>query len=770
MTTSNRGDQHREAPAHTAPRHLAATPHDAGLPSDAELTRVVNQMYGGPFGGFSGGADVPTTADQPGASGAPLQHGMHRESATSLGVAEDRQVHALLHRQHGVPFSPSPAHDSGGSDGGYGKSFAYAPSSASPLLKGDGLAHSVGVRESKPPQADPPLLGSGTTPTAIGLEPGRAQTLPYPHSAAAQLGNQPAPSLPTGGLPSPNHGPQLPGHSRGGFGRPMPTSPEGVLTQNLPGTSRGAQSGFISPQGFQAGSGAPTSPLAATPLNIDVIDGFQSEEERILAYLPTCMARAANMVGQLPASDVGYGRRGDVPGAAGAPLGADDFYFLRRPPVQGGRGEAAAASTTTRPPGVAPNPAEELWAGRRVFNIEAIRNDFPILRERVQGQPLVWLDNAATTQKPTPVIQRLVQFYEHENSNIHRAAHELAARSTDAYEEARQTVARFLNAASPSEIVFVRGATEAINLVAQSWGRQHVGQGDEILITHLEHHANIVPWQHLASEKGATLRVAPVDDSGQVRLDEFQRLMTRRTRIVAFPQVSNALGTVAPAGEMVEIAHRYGAKVLIDGAQSIAHMPTDVQGLDADWYVFSGHKVFGPTGIGVLYGKEDLLNATLPWQGGGNMIQEVYFEKSSYQPAPNRFEAGTGNIADAVGLGAALRYLESLGMHNVNRYEHELLEYGTDLLRRINGLKLIGTAAEKASVMSFVLANRSNDEVGKILNSHGIAVRTGHHCAQPILRRFGLDSTVRPSLALYNTRGELDLLADVLRQIQTGRV
>jgi cysteine desulfurase / selenocysteine lyase len=402
------------------------------------------------------------------------------------------------------------------------------------------------------------------------------------------------------------------------------------------------------------------------------------------------------------------------------------------------------------------------------FEVQAIRRDFPILQERVHGKPLIWLDNAATTQKPQSVIDRLSYFYAHENSNIHRAAHELAARATDAYEAAREKVRRFLNAGSVREIIFVRGATEGINLVAQSWGRQNIQKGDEIVITWLEHHANIVPWQMLCAEKGARLRVAPVDDSGQVILDEYQKLLGQRTRLVAFAQVSNALGTVTPAQEMIEMAHRYGAKVLLDGAQAVSHMQTDVQSFDCDFYVLSGHKMFAPTGIGVVFGKLDILENTQPWHGGGNMIQDVTFEKTTYQPAPGRFEAGTGNIADAVGLGAAIDYLERVGMVNISRYEHDLLLYATEKLQRIPGLRLIGTAREKAGVLSFVLDGFRTEDVGATLNRQGIAVRAGHHCAQPILRRFGVESTVRPSLALYNTCEEIDALVSAIWNLKQG--
>ena len=404
------------------------------------------------------------------------------------------------------------------------------------------------------------------------------------------------------------------------------------------------------------------------------------------------------------------------------------------------------------------------------FDVHALRRDFPILREKVNGYPLAWLDNAATTQKPQAVIDRVSYFYEHENSNIHRAAHELAARATDAYEQARDITARFLNAPSAEDIVFVRGTTEGINLVAQSWGRQNLLAGDEIVITWLEHHANIVPWQLLCEVTGAKLRVVPVDDSGQVLLGDYQKLLNSRTKLVSFTHVSNALGTVTPAAEIIAMAHRVGARVLLDAAQSVSHLSVDVQALDCDWCVFSGHKIFGPTGIGAVYGKSELLQSMPPWQGGGNMIEDVTFEKTLYQPAPARFEAGTGNIADAVGLGAALEYLTKIGIPNVARYEHELLVYAMDKLQSIPGLRLIGTAQEKTSVLSFVLAGHSNQDVGVALNKVGIAVRTGHHCAQPILRRFGLESTVRPSLAFYNTYEEIDRLVSTVKQIQRGNV
>ncbi|WP_156737828.1 family 2A encapsulin nanocompartment cargo protein cysteine desulfurase [Mycobacterium scrofulaceum] len=403
-----------------------------------------------------------------------------------------------------------------------------------------------------------------------------------------------------------------------------------------------------------------------------------------------------------------------------------------------------------------------------VFDVNAIRADFPILKEVVNGKPLIWFDNAATTQKPQVVIDRLSHFYAHENSNIHRAAHELAARATDAYEEARDTVADFIGAPSPENIVFVRGTTEAINLVAHAWGAKHLQPGDEIVITHLEHHANIVPWQLISQKTGAILKVAPIDDAGNLLLSEFEELLGPRTKLVAATQVSNALGTVVPVDKIVELGHRYGARVLIDGAQSIQHMPVDVTELGADFFVFSGHKIYGPTGIGALYGTEEALTETPPWQGGGHMIADVTIERSLYQGPPTKFEAGTGNIADAVGLTEALRYVQRLGIERIAAYEHSLLEYATPRLADIPGVRLVGTATEKASVLSFVLAGHEPLEVGKALNAEGIAVRAGHHCAQPALRRLGLEATVRPSFAFYNTFEEIDVFLRAVRRIAEG--
>jgi len=403
------------------------------------------------------------------------------------------------------------------------------------------------------------------------------------------------------------------------------------------------------------------------------------------------------------------------------------------------------------------------YAGTK--SIETIRADFPILSKKVDGKDLIWLDNGATTQKPKQVIDRISYFYENENSNVHRGAHPLAARATDAYEAARQTTANFLGAPSSQNIVFVRGTTEAINLVANAYVKPLLKPGDEIILTLLEHHANIVPWQLIAQETGALIRVVPVDSSGQLLMGEYEKLFNANTKFVSATHVSNALGTITPVYELVQGAHRHGVRILIDGAQSVSHIPVNVTSLDADFYVFSAHKIFGPTGIGAVYGKEDALLQAVPYQGGGNMIKDVTFERTVYNPPPLKFEAGTGNIADAVGLGAALDYVSAIGLENIFAYEHELLQYATRELLKIRGLKLIGTAVEKASVLSFVLEGHSVPEVGKYLSGKGIAVRAGHHCAQPILRSFGLEATVRPTLALYNTYCDVDALVRALAEL-----
>ncbi|MGH9348289.1 MAG: SufS family cysteine desulfurase [Vicinamibacterales bacterium] len=405
-------------------------------------------------------------------------------------------------------------------------------------------------------------------------------------------------------------------------------------------------------------------------------------------------------------------------------------------------------------------------ARREALDANAIRQEFPILRQRVHGKPLVYLDNAATTQKPQAVIDRLVRYYAEENANIHRGVHVLSVRATDAYDAARETVRRFLNAADSREVVFVRGATEGINLVAQTYGRAHVGAGDEIVISEMEHHSNIVPWQMLCEEKGARLRVIPITDAGELRLDAYERLLSDRTRIVAIAHVSNALGTINPVAEIVRLAHDRGIPVLVDGAQAIAHMPVDVQSLRSDFYVFSGHKVFGPTGIGVLHGRLALLDAMPPYQGGGDMIRSVTFERTLYNDVPYRFEAGTPNISGVVGLAAALDYVAAIGLHRVSAHEHELLAYGTEALSELAGLRLTGTAPAKAGILSFVLEGVHPHDIGTILDRDGVAIRAGHHCCQPLMARLGVPATARASVALYNTRDEIDALVRALLTVR----
>jgi len=400
------------------------------------------------------------------------------------------------------------------------------------------------------------------------------------------------------------------------------------------------------------------------------------------------------------------------------------------------------------------------------FDVERIRGDFPILREKVHGKPLVYLDNAATSQKPKAVIDALVDYYTHYNANVHRAVHLLSTRATESCDNAREKVRRFINAASAKEIIFVRGATEGLNLVAQTYGRQNIGPGDEVLISGLEHHSNIVPWQILCDEKRARLRVVHIDNSGVIPLDQFEKSLNEHTRLVAISHVSNALGTVNPLVDMIQMAHRWNAPVVVDGAQAAPHMPVDVRALDADFYAFSGHKLFGPTGIGVLYGKEALLEAMPPYQGGGDMIRSVTFEKTEYNELPYKFEAGTPDIAGIIGLGAAIDYVNDIGLDAIAAYEHELLEYATEGVSRLKGVRIIGTAPNKASVISFVMDNVHPHDVGTVLDQEGVAVRTGHHCAQPVMDRFEIAATTRASLAFYNTRREVNTLIAGIRKVQ----
>ena len=456
------------------------------------------------------------------------------------------------------------------------------------------------------------------------------------------------------------------------------------------------------------------------------------------------------------------GNKQDTKTANGNPLlglpeaesvAAPEYYFLQGSQASG----KSPASCQSYPKNAAPIPK---------FDIEGVRRDFPALHQLVNGKPLIWLDNAATTHKPQAVIDATSKFYSRDNSNIHRAAHALAARSTELFEAGREKVRKFLGAADAKEIVFVRGTTEAINLVAQSYGRKNIGAGDEIIVSELEHHANIVPWQLLAEHVGATVRVIPINDRGELILEEFVKLLGDKTKFVSVAHVSNSLGTINPVEQIIALAHARGVPVLVDGAQSTPHLPVNVSALDADFYVFSGHKIFAPTGIGALYGKAPLLEAMPPWQGGGHMIKDVRFEKTSYQHAPEKFEAGTPDIAGVVGLGAAIDYLFKVGIPGIAAYEHALLEYATQALATIPGLRPIGTAATKASVLAFVIPGVPNESIARHLDKNGIAVRAGHHCAQPAIRHFGLESSVRPSLAFYNTREEADSLVLALRSLK----
>ena len=412
------------------------------------------------------------------------------------------------------------------------------------------------------------------------------------------------------------------------------------------------------------------------------------------------------------------------------------------------------------------SPVLSSTARQPAFDVEKIREQFPILKQTVHGKPLVYLDNAATSQKPQVVIDTERRFYLEDCSNVHRGIHQLSERATDAFEDTRRKVKEFLNAAEEREIIFVRGTTEAINLVAHSFGRSQVERGDEVLISAMEHHSNIVPWQILCQEKGAVLRVAPINDHGELLLEEFEKLLNERTRLVSVAHVSNALGTINPLQRIMEMARRWNVPVMVDGAQAAPHLKVDVQALDCDFYSFSGHKAFGPTGIGVLYGKARWLEAMPPYQSGGDMISSVTFEKTTYNTLPYKFEAGTPNIAATIGLGAAVDYLNQVGLENVAAYEHQLLDYGTQALQQIPGVRLIGTAREKASVLSFLIDGIHPHDAGTVLDYEGIAVRTGHHCAQPVMQRFGIPATTRASLAFYNTREELDVLAAGIRKVQ----
>jgi cysteine desulfurase/selenocysteine lyase len=414
--------------------------------------------------------------------------------------------------------------------------------------------------------------------------------------------------------------------------------------------------------------------------------------------------------------------------------------------------------------------ARRLDSPPRPFNdpidMARVRADFPILQTEVHGKPLVYLDNAATSQKPKAVIDAIVNYYQGANANVHRGVHHLSEAATEDYEGAREIIRKFINAAHTHEIIFVRGTTEGINLVAQTFGRLRIGAGDEILITAMEHHSNIVPWQILCEERGAKLRVAPINDGGELLLADYAGLLGPKTKLVAVTHVSNALGTINPLKRMVELAHAQKIPVLVDGAQAVPHIKVDVQALDCDFYTFSGHKVYGPTGIGVLYGKTEILNSMPPYQGGGDMISSVTFDKTIYNKLPYKFEAGTPDIAGVIGLGAALEYVNGLGIENIGAHEHDLLEYATAKIMAIPEVRIIGTAEEKASVVSFVIHNIHPHDIGTILDQQGIAIRTGHHCSQPIMERFGIPATARASFAVYNTRAEIDALVAGIQKVK----
>ena len=399
------------------------------------------------------------------------------------------------------------------------------------------------------------------------------------------------------------------------------------------------------------------------------------------------------------------------------------------------------------------------------WDVEKVRKDFPVLSQTVNGKPLRYLDNAASSQVPNLVIERGAEYLKKEHSNIHRGVHYLSQHATTAYEAAREKVRKFINAREAKECIFVRGCTEGVNLVASSYGRKFVNEGDEIIISYLEHHANIIPWQVLAEEKGATLRVIPMNERGELVIEEYENMLNERTKIVAVSHVSNSLGTVVPVKEMIQTAHKFGVPVLVDGAQAVPHFPVDVQDLDADFYTFSGHKMFAPTGSGILYGKRELLEKMPPYQTGGSMIRTVSFEKTTFAPIPEKFEAGTPAIAAGIGLGAAIDYLNSIDFQAAAEYEHSLLEYATEKLSNIEGVKIIGTAREKASVLSFTIENVHPHDIGTILDQSGIAIRAGHHCAQPVMQFFDVPATARASFAFYNTKEEVEVLADAIQKV-----
>jgi cysteine desulfurase/selenocysteine lyase len=774
-------------PQEIAPEELpsGAIPAIPGVAPQAVMPDYPREMFS-----FSGVPNVPTVPGLPRPPSAPPTAALNEADFRAIAASLAGETSLAPQITTGAPPPAIPGSSSAFPDGE-----KMGPWSTAPQLAPNTEMYSfpaVPAMPSSPPTAPPSGSDVAAVPNSPTAATAAAPGAPVPPSTYRQPGQSGeqgrtdpwalAPNFPT--QSEAFSFPRVPGASVPGVPQLEAPQPSLPASQPVLGTvppSNPAVSPTIAPESAtgvlkansSAGRGAfgaaPHIPSASAMFSFPGVPGAQSPPGVPVApsSMPSAFPAESDLRSQSPSFPGAPASPGQVPGGFSPPSPAP----LGKPPNK----DAAPAQPTSLPQGVEsfefrPDLAPAaLGVAKRPLDPRLIRQDFPILQERVHGRQLIWLDNAATTQKPNAVIDRLSYFYRHENSNIHRAAHTLAARATDAYESAREKSRRFLNASSTREIIFVRGTTEGINLVAQSWGHRHVEKDDEVVITWLEHHANIVPWQQLCAEKGARLRVAPVNDRGEVILEEYEKLLSPRTKIVSFSQVSNALGTITPAREMVEIAHRYGARVLVDGAQAVSHMLVDVQSLDCDFYVFSGHKIFGPTGIGVVYGKLDLLDTMPPWQGGGNMIADVTFEKTTYQSAPARFEAGTGNIADAVGLGAALDYVEEIGRESISTYEHELLNYTTVGLLTVPGLRLVGTAREKAGVLSFVLDDVRTEDVGAALNQEGIAVRSGHHCAQPILRRMGVESTVRPSLAFYNTREEIDILVTTLLRLQAGR-
>ncbi|MBV8390087.1 MAG: SufS family cysteine desulfurase [Mucilaginibacter sp.] len=762
---------------------MSTNNYPEGFPDVSVLEQLANQFFSalpGTAQATSPDLHLPETAFKSGNldNVSPLTAGNIPASA-AYGSIPPSGINVLsgVDLPHAHPIVPSPQSVGFGnvppSAGGFGVSplSIVNPGAIDLRDPGPGIPNNFTGLGHIPPS----VAGSGISPSAI--DQGNAVDIKNPQTSLPDqnnlgLGHVPASVAGGGRSPSAKNAeltniqeakPALPDASSTGLGH-VPSSVAGsgispsAIEQNNAVDINNPQTSFPDPHRSLKPDQQPPDTANGYSSYLVGINNFQNfhRDTDLFPYLPfqsenhfeTELAEVLKNIPSLPVTP-------QLPGAN--PTGSA-FYFLN---------EKNHFNTFVN---ATANAEKELDSSNQSsFDVNRVKQDFPILQEFVNGKPLIWLDNAATTQKPKQVIDRISYFYEHENSNVHRAAHELAARSTDAYEDARKKIQAFLNAGSPNEIVFVRGTTEAINLVAKSWGEQNLNAGDEIILSHLEHHANIVPWQQLAAKKGLKIKVIPVDDDGQLILGEYAKLLNAKTKLVSVSQVSNALGTITPAKQIVDMAHQAGAKVLIDGAQSVSHMRTDVQSLNADWFVFSGHKIFGPTGIGVLYGKEDLLNETQPWQGGGNMIKDVTFEYTQYQNAPLRFEAGTGNIADAVGLGAAIEYVSKLGIELIAQYEHYLLLYATGLLKNVPGLHLIGTAPDKASVLSFVLDGYSTEQVGSALNQEGIAVRSGHHCAQPILRRFGVESTVRPSLAFYNTCADIDTLVSTLYRLAESR-